>query len=226
MRRADRLFQLIEHLRGRRTLTARQLAERLHVSERTVYRDVGDLVAGGVPIQGEAGIGYQLRRGFDLPPIMFNRDELEALVLGARLVTALGGKSLAQSAELALNKIEAVLPAARRKELALPRLYAPGFANDARRTAALDTIRTAINEHRILNIDYIREDGAVSSRSVRPLALYYWPPNWLLAAWCELREDFRNFRTDRIRSAAALDKTFNDEPGKTFEDFLRSLPAE
>lgn len=226
MRRADRLFQLIEHLRGRRTLTARQLAERLHVSERTVYRDVGDLIASGVPIAGEAGIGYQLRRGFDLPPIMFDRDELEALVLGARLVKALGGQSLAQSADLALNKIEAVLPAARRKELELPRLYAPSFAIDTRRTEPLDAIRRAINDHRLLRIDYTRDDGAASSRSLRPLALYYWPPHWLLAAWCELRADFRNFRTDRIQSMTVTDTTFNDEPGKTFEDFLRSIPSE
>lgn len=226
MRRADRLFQLIEHLRGRRTLTARQLAERLHVSERTVYRDVGDLIASGVPIEGAAGIGYQLRRGFDLPPIMFDRDELEALVLGARLVKALGGQSLAQSADLALNKIEAVLPAARRKELELPRLYAPRFAIDTRRTEPLDTIRRAINAHHVLRIDYTREDGTSSSRSLRPLALYYWPPHWLLAAWCELRQDFRNFRTDRIRAAALTDTVFSDEPGKTFEDFLRSVPAE
>lgn len=224
MRRADRLFQLIEHLRGRRTLTARQLAERLHVSERTVYRDVGDLIASGVPIEGEAGIGYQLRRGFDLPPIMFDRDELEALVLGARLVKALGGNALAQSAELALDKIEAVLPAARRNEMALPRLYAPRFAIDARRTESLDTIRRAINDHRVLRIDYVREDGAASSRALRPLALYYWPPHWLLAAWCELRQDFRNFRTDRIQGVTVTDTPFADEPGKTFEDFLRSIP--
>jgi predicted DNA-binding transcriptional regulator YafY len=226
MRRADRLFQLIEQLRGRRTTTARQLAERLHVSERTIYRDVGDLVASGVPIEGEAGVGYVMRRGYDLPPIMFDRDELEALVLGARLVKALGGKSLADSADLALNKIDAVLPTARKSELATSRLFAPHFAVKARDIAGLDLIRSALNSRHVLELGYTREDGATSTRTIRPLALYYWPPHWLLAAWCELRQDFRSFRTDRIVEAKIGAATFVDAPGKTFEDFLRSIPNE
>lgn len=224
MRRADRLFQIIEHLRGRPAVTARELAQRLEVSERTIYRDVSDLMTSGVPIEGAAGVGYALRRGFDLPPIMFDAQELEALVVSARLGRALGGAELAESAERALRKIEAVLPEARRRELDAPQMFAPSFAVNPRSTAQLDLVRRAIADRRLLSLAYVRADGENSTRVVRPLAMVYWPPNWLLAAWCELRGDFRSFRTDRFQTVEALEQTFVDEPGKTFDDYLRGLP--
>jgi len=224
MRRADRLFQIIEHLRGRPAVTARELAGRLEVSERTVYRDIRDLMSSGVPIEGAAGVGYALRRGFDLPPIMFDARELEALVVSARLGRALGGAELAEAAERALRKIEAVLPDARRRELEAPQMFAPSFAVNPRSTAQLDLVRRAIADRKRLALAYVRQDGESSTRVIRPLAILYWPPNWLLAAWCELRGDFRTFRTDRFEGVEALDQTFVDEPGRTFDDYLRGLP--
>jgi predicted DNA-binding transcriptional regulator YafY len=226
MRRADRLFQIIEHLRGRASITARELSEQLEVSERTIYRDIQDLMKSGVPIEGAAGVGYALRRGFDLPPIMFDGAELEALVVSARLVQALGGDGLAEAALRALHKIEAVLPAARRHELNASRLFAPREAVNPRSTAQLDLVRRAIAARRLIALDYVRQDGERSRREIRPLAIVYWPPNWLLAAWCELRRDFRTFRTDRIQAAELLERTYRDEPGTTFDDYLRGLPDE
>ncbi|WP_140054401.1 helix-turn-helix transcriptional regulator, partial [Oceanospirillum sanctuarii] len=125
MRRADRLFQIIQYLRNRRLTTAKWLAEKLEVSERTIYRDIQDLMLSGVPIEGEAGVGYVLRRGFDIPPIMFTKDEIEALVIAARMAKTWAGTKLARSTENALDKIEAVLPDNLKKELAKPRLYTP-----------------------------------------------------------------------------------------------------
>lgn len=223
MRRADRLFQIIELLRGRRLTTARTLAERLEVSERTIYRDVRDLVLSGVPIEGEAGVGYALRKGFDLPPLMFDREELEALVLGARFVQTWGGAALSEAARRALVKIEAVLPADRRQDLRRSRLFALDFNVPAQLTATMDAVRDAINTRQVLHMDYRREDGETSSREVRPLGLYFWGAVWTLAAWCELRRDFRNFRVDRISNARAAGRTFVDEPGKTLDDFLRTI---
>src|SRR5690606_36073710 len=127
MRRADRLFQIIQFMQGRRLVTARQLAERLEVSERTIYRDVQDLVLSGVPIDGEAGVGYVLRGGFHLPPLMFTPRAMEALVVGARMIDAWGGDKLAAAAKDALAKIDAVLPPKLKAEPEKPRIFAPAF---------------------------------------------------------------------------------------------------
>jgi predicted DNA-binding transcriptional regulator YafY len=226
MRRADRLFQIIELLRGKQAVTARKLAQQLHVSERTVYRDVADLIASGVPIEGEAGVGYLLRRGFDLPPIMFDRDEIDAVVTGARLVQALAGQDLGAAAERVVAKVEAVLPAPRRAELQASRVYASSFAVRQDVTRLLDRVRGAINRQQIIQMDYTREDGTDSTRSIRPLSLMYWPPNWLMGGWCELRQDFRVFRLDRVRQLEVMSRTFVEEPGRSFADFMRRLQEE
>jgi predicted DNA-binding transcriptional regulator YafY len=223
MRRADRLFQIIELLRGRRLSTARTLADRLEVSERTIYRDIRDLMLSGVPIEGEAGVGYALRKGFDLPPLMFDREELEALVLGARLAQVWGGSALSEAARRALIKIEAVLPADRRQEVRHSRLFALDFNVPAQLTATMDVLRDAIYRREVLQLEYRREDGETSIREVRPLALYFWGAVWTLAAWCELRRDFRNFRVDRISRAGLAGGTFVEEAGKTLDDFLRQI---
>jgi predicted DNA-binding transcriptional regulator YafY len=223
MRRADRLFQLIELLRGRRLVTARTLAERLEVSERTVYRDVRDLMLSGVPIEGEAGVGYALRKGFDLPPLMFDREELEALVLGARFAQTWGGAKLSDAARRALVKIEAVLPADRRHDIRRSRMYAVDLNVPPQIVATMDAVRDAINAQQVLKMDYRREDGETSSREVRPLALYFWGAVWTLAAWCELRADFRSFRVDRISNACNAGRPFSDEAGKTLDDFMRTI---
>lgn len=219
MRRADRLFQIILYLRRRRVATARDLAQALEVSERTIYRDIQELSACGLPIEGAAGVGYRVRRGFDLPPLMFDREELQALRLGARMVRSWADPDLSQAAGNALRKIEAVLPA----DLDDPgeALYAPSLRPYPVRLVGL--LRHAVTEHRKARFAYSREDGAASLRTVWPLGLFYWGAVWTLAAWCEMREDFRNFRLDRIDEAEITDESFPLQPGRTLDDFLAKV---
>ena len=223
MRRADRLFQIVQHLRGGRLVTAKMLSERLEVSERTIYRDVADLMASGVPIDGEAGVGYILRSGFDLPPLMFSRDELAALTLGARFVKAWGGARLALAAEEALVKIAAVLPEKEKRFGLETNLFAIGFGLPDEVRRVVDHLDVAIRERRRVHIVYDALDGEGSERDLRPLGLYHWGKVWTLAAWCELRTDFRNFRADRITAIADCGDRFRDEPGRTLRDFLRQM---
>ncbi len=199
MRRADRLFQIVQYLRGGRLLTARNLAERLEVSDRTIYRDIADLVGAGVPIEGEAGVGYLMRSGFDLPPLMFTRDEIVALVAGARMLQAWGGANMAAAAQEALVKIDAVLPDAERQRAASVRIHAipaPEMAPDLRQR--LDALERMVDEHRRIEIAYRDAADRQTRRHLRPLGLWFWGKVWTLVAWCELRDDFRMFRIDRI----------------------------
>ena len=204
-------------------ITARELAERLEISERSVYRDIRDLMASGVPIDGAAGVGYVLRRGFDLPPLMFTREEIEALVVGARLVMSWTDGKLARAAEQVLEKVQVVLPAAQSAKMTEVPLYAPDFNISPSLTAAMAPLRLAIEQKHKTRFSYTRADGADSERTVRPLALFYWGSAWTLAAWCELRDDFRNFRLDRISGLMILDEIFQPESGCTFEDFYRRI---
>jgi predicted DNA-binding transcriptional regulator YafY len=220
MRRADRLFRLVQLLRGGRLTTARRLAERLEVSERTVYRDVRDLLLSGVPIEGEAGVGYVLRAGFDLPPLMFERAEIEAVVLGTRMARAWGGARLAQAAEAALRKIEAVLPQGLRDRVDGTRLYAPpGQRMEEGLRRNLDLLHEAVGARRRVAFAYTNADATHTERQVRPLGLFFWGGVWTLAAWCELRGDFRTFRVDRM-VAPCLAEPFPREPGRAFEDYM------
>lgn len=223
MRRADRLFQIVQLLRGGRLVTARALSERLEVSERTIYRDVADLMATGVPIDGEAGVGYLLRSGFDLPPLMFTRDELAALTLGARFVKAWSGARLALAAEEALVKIEAVLPEREKRAVAETNLYAMGFGLPDEVRGTVDLLELAIRERRRVHVAYQSLDGEATERDLRPLGLYHWGKVWTLASWCELRTDFRHFRVDRIVAIAECGDRFRDEPGRTLRDLLRRM---
>lgn len=224
MRRADRLFRLLLELRRGRVVTARELARRLEVSERTVYRDVADLSASGVPIAGEAGVGYRLR-GFELPPLMFDRDEVEALALGARAAEAWGDAALAAAARSALAKIEAALPRGRERLVEETRLFVPTWGEKPGEKIPLGELRRAIRDRRKVRLDYRDEAGRASERIVRPLALAFYPPVWLLTAWCELRVAFRNFRLDRIAGAVTSGETFADEPGKTLADYLATFES-
>jgi predicted DNA-binding transcriptional regulator YafY len=223
VRRADRLFQIVQHLRGRRLTTAAQLAGWLEVSERTVYRDIRDLSLSGVPVEGEAGVGYRLSKGFDLPPIMFSLDEVEALVAGARIVEAWGGPTLAAHARAALSKIALALPEARREEIARSRLFAPGFHVRPEAAASLETVRQAILQRRKLRASYTDSAQRTSQRTLRPLAIYFWGTTWTLAAWCESRHDFRNFRLDRIGTIEMLPDTFEETAGRTLDDFIEAM---
>jgi len=223
MRRADRLFDIIEFLRRhKRVVTAAELAEVLEVSVRTIYRDVADLQASRVPIEGEAGLGYMLRSGYELPPLMFSEDEIEALVFGARMVRAWGDQSFTQSADAALAKIRAVLPARLNEVADASRItVAKSRTEDkAAFNAHLTPIRRAIRERRKLDINYESLADASTSRRIRPLGLAFFGPFWMLASWCELRRDFRTFRIERITTLKVTSETFRDEPGKTMEDFL------
>lgn len=223
MRRADRLFQIVQHLRGGRLVTARRLSERLEVSERTIYRDIADLQSTGVPIDGEAGVGYILRQGFDLPPLMFTRDEIVALVAGARMVRGWGGIAMARAAEEALVKIGAVLPDAERERIARMEIHAPSMQLGPRDRERLDLLQQAVEGRVVLSIRYLDEQQRVSERDVRPLGLWFWGKVWTLAAWCELRNEFRTFRIDRIAGAEENGKRFRPEPGKTLADFYRQM---
>ncbi len=199
MRRADRLFQIVQYLRGGRLVTAAQLAARLEVSERTIYRDIADLIGSGVPVEGEAGVGYVMRGGYDLPPLMFTQDEIVALVAGARLIRAWGGLSMAAAAEEALVKINAVLPDSARARAEGVQIHALNYDGiDTATRERLDQIEEAINSRTRIDIDYTKDGGASDPRVLRPLGLFFWGKVWTLVAWCELRGDFRNFRVDRI----------------------------
>jgi predicted DNA-binding transcriptional regulator YafY len=227
MRRADRLFQIVQMLRARRVTTAQHLADALEVSERTIYRDVRDLMVSGVPIEGEAGVGYALPRSFDLPPLMFGKQEIEALVLGARLVKSWSDAELAEAAGSALVKIEAVLPERLRSKLEEITLFAPNYRGEPRAFAAnLPALRGAILERRKVRFAYTRADEQRSERTVRPVGLFFWGYNWTLTAWCELRDDFRSFRVDRIAGLALRDETFEPEPGKTLADYLERMTGD
>ena len=221
MRRADRLFQIVQYLRGGRLITAAQLAERLEVSERTIYRDIADLQSTGVPVDGEAGVGYVMREGFDLPPLMFTNDEITALVAGARLIRAWGGMEMARAAEEALVKIDAVLPDAVRSRAQTVGIHAIAPEMTDVLKARLDRVDRAISNRLPLKIVYTREDGAGSERTVRPLSVWFWGKVWTLITWCELREDFRMFRLDRIVEMTEQEVPFRQERGKTLQDFFR-----
>jgi predicted DNA-binding transcriptional regulator YafY len=226
MRRADRLFRIVQMLRSGRLKTARALAERLQVSERTIYRDVRDLQLAGQPIEGEAGVGYTLRREFDLPPLMFTPEELTALVLGARLVKAWGGAESALAAGAALARIEAVLPEKLANSLDAILMYVPGFQMSQALRRLLDRVHAACAARRVIGFGYTRLNGEPSQRTVRPLALYCWSGTWTLVAWCEMRKDFRTFRLDRIAQCEFLDRTFEQRRGQRLKDYLKLMQSD
>jgi predicted DNA-binding transcriptional regulator YafY len=229
MRRADRLFQLVQLLRQSRLVTAQRLAEELEVSERTVYRDVRDLTLNGVPIRGEAGVGYALAHGFDLPPLMFSEEELEALILGARVVQGYADPALARAADSVLAKVEMVLPERLRPRMGSRDLMVPVLhmnASDKRSAVPqLGTLRESLRSHRRVRFAYVDASGKATSRVVRPLSLAFWGRIWSMASWCETRKDFRSFRVDRMKSIE-LGAPFEEEPEKNLDAFIRHVTAE
>jgi len=199
MSRTSRLFNLMDALRARRRpVTAAELAGELSVSVHTVYRDVQTLIGLGAPIDGGAGVGYLLRAGFFLPPLMFGEEELEALVLGARWVQGQGDPALARAADSALAKIATASPRDLRDRIAETGLWAPRLRRPAEQGAGLRIVREAIRREHKLRIRYISIAGAETDRLVWPVALVFFEGARLVAAWCELRGDFRHFRADRI----------------------------
>lgn len=210
MRRTERLFAIIQILRrARAPITASAMAEELETSLRTVYRDVAELTAQRVPVRGEAGVGYMLESGFDMPPLMLTPDEIEAAVLGARWVAGRGDPALARAANDLVAKIGAVIPSHLRPFLldgALTTPERPGrVVPDSLDVAR---VRASIRSQTKVRLTYRDEADVETRRTVWPVAIAYYETVRLLAAWCELREDFRHFRTDRVSEAEFLDDRY------------------
>lgn len=224
MRRTDRLFEILQLFRGGRLLLGRDIADRLEVSLRTVYRDIETLVASGIPIDGERGVGYVLREPIFLPPMTLTSEELRALHLGVEVVRQTGDAELAGAAERLVGKIAAVLPSDRRTLRPLQDLavYASIAAVPCEQLGAL---RRAVAERRVVEIGYRSADGALTVRRIRPLQTEYWGRVWTCPAWCELRDAFRVFRVDRVEACAETGDTFALEPGRTYADYLATLQA-
>jgi predicted DNA-binding transcriptional regulator YafY len=205
MRRADRLFQLMLLLQEGKVRTARYLAEKLEVSDRTIYRDISDLVGSGIPIDGEAGVGYLLRNEYRLPPLMFNTEELKALALGALMVRAWSDKKLASVTNTAIRKIESVLPEKLKADIHLQDIIVPGFQMTELASLNLGQIREAIGANSKLKIEYRSLKDEVTTRTIWPLLLYFWGNKWTLGAYCEVRSGFRSFRIDLIQMLEAAE---------------------
>src|SRR5262245_30610546 len=225
MRRADRLFDVIQLLRtAKKPVTAAALAEELEVTVRTVYRDVATLQSRRVPIEGAAGVGYVLRKGFDLPPLMFTIDEVEAIAVGARLVRRLRDKELQRAAGRVLDKVTVVLPESLRGHVADAPIYVSrGDAKDPQVDVA--QVRSAIRDRRKMRLVYVDEKGHRTRRTVWPLAMAYYVDVTVLGAWCELRRDLRNFRVERIAASRVLAARFQDHNGRLLTQWL-ALPKE
>lgn len=221
MRRADRLFALVQLIRGRRLSTAAWLAERLQVSSRTVYRDVADLQGQGVPIEGEAGVGYRLGRGFELPPLMFTVDEARALARASRLAQQWLDPAMALAASDAMSRVMSVLPQGVRAEVESQQWMVAPVGLEPELGRRLQVLREAAQARRWVELHYRDLNDRRSERRVRPLGCFYWGKVWTLAAWCEWRRDFRNFRIDRMEAVTVCDEVFSAEPGKTLADLLR-----
>ncbi len=220
MRRTDRLFDLIQILRDGRLHTARDMAAALEVSTRTIWRDMATLIASGLPVEGERGLGYMLREPITLPPLTLTPDEVQALTLGLQLAAQGADPSLTRAADSLRGKIAAVLPGGAMTATNDDTWVFPG-AEAIAAARHLPTLRRAIRQHERVKITYADADGRVSARPLRPLVLEFWGRVWTLAAWCETRGDFRSFRVDRIQSLAATGQTFPDDPGTTLADWRR-----
>ena len=224
MRRTDRLFELIQLFRNGRLWRGQDLADRLEVSVRTIYRDIDTLVASGVPVEGARGVGYLLRAPIFLPPLTLSAEELEALYLGVEQVRRTGDPALSAAATKLRGKIDAVVGEARRDEAgqSAVSILAPRPAEEQ---THLPLLRQAVRARALVALEYLSLKDAPTQRIVRPLNLQFWGPTWTLAAWCEMRCDFRVFRADRIQRAETGIGTFRDEPGKTYADFMARMAA-
>jgi len=218
MRRAERLFRLVNELRSRDISRAEDLAAYFEISVRTIYRDIAHLQASGLPIEGEAGVGYLLRPGFDLPAMTFTYEQLDALAMGLSFVETAGDSSLSQAAHEVRAKLQASLPDPHKRKLE----NAPFFAGrrDGRASPITKTVRRAIREANVLKLSYRDAETNLSSRRVRPLAIWVFTDGWLFAAWCELRNDFRAFRIDRIETIKETGDQFIDNSEQNLQAYI------
>jgi len=223
VRRADRLFQIVQYLRSRRLTTAEWLAEKLEVSARTVYRDIADLSASGVPLEGEAGVGYVLRHKMDLPPLMFDRKELSAIELGLRFVSVYSSRSLSKAASSAMSKVRTSLPRTTSHSVTTLPLFVPNKASI--KTPVHDLVLSAVDEHKKIRLRYKDVKATESERVIWPLGVFFWGSGWTVLAWCELRQDFRSFRLERITDLKYLNEPYPDEPGRRLTDYFRMMES-
>lgn len=224
MRRAERLFRLVQELRSRDISRAEDLASHFEISVRTIYRDIAHLQASGLPIEGAAGIGYLLRPGFDLPAMTFTYEQLDALAVGLAFVETAGDTSLAEAARDARAKIQASLPDSKNRDLQ----QAPFFVarRDGRASPLTKQVRIAVREKKKIQLRYRDGKGSITDRCVWPLAIWSFTDGWLFAAWCELRRDFRAFRIDRIIGLRSTGDRFGDDSDKNLEAYkdARKIP--
>ena len=218
MRRAERLFRLVDEMRARGVSRADDLAAQFEVSVRTIYRDIAHLQASGLPIEGEAGVGYLLRPGFDLPSVTFTYDQVDALAVGFSFVENSGDPVLAAAAREARAKIQASMPQPEARKLT----DAPYFA--VRRSTAAppyaDLLREAIRRRQVVQMLYEDGKGERSERRVRPLAIWSFAEGWMFSGWCELRQDFRTFRFDRIADLTVTEERFEEDEATSLRAFM------
>ena len=220
MRRADRLIRIVQYLRSRqRAVTGKQIAEEFGICTRTVYRDMQALMDSHVPISSEAGVGYVIDKRYYMPPVAFDIDELEAIGLGIAMVRQWTDDEFAKKAASAFEKMHDVLPTEIQKEMQQITTYSIPDTKLVPWTVSFSQLRDSIRESRKIRVAYADERGRKSERMLRPLALIFATPVWVLAAWCESRQDFRNFRLDRIRQMEVSDETFETEPDKNLDAY-------
>lgn len=223
MRRTDRLFDLIQILRDGRLHRGKDLAERLGISVRTLYRDMDTIIASGIPVEGERGLGYMMTAPITLPPLNLTLTELEALHLGLAVVSKAADEELQRAAATLSEKVDAVLPEDRSAPASGWGFAVYPFAEAARGFVHMAPLRAAIRSRRKVDLRYLAPDKKATERRVRPLQMEYWGRVWTLTGWCELRNDFRVFRVDRIATLDISFDTFEEEPGKTLADYLDQL---
>ena len=218
MRRAERLFRLVNEMRSRSVCRAEDLAARFEVSTSTIYRDIAHLQSSGLPIDGEPGVGYLLRQGFDLPNVTFTHDQVEALAVGLAFVERTGDPDLASAAREARAKLQSSMPNPEERKLA----DAPYFSLHRKRDAPdlASAVREAIRDREILEISYWNGTGTRSTRRLRPLVVWDMAEGWMVSAWCELRQDFRTFRSDRIDALARTGEHFEADEARGLAAFL------
>lgn len=220
MRRAERLFRLVNEMRTRRISRAEDLASLFEVNIRTIYRDIAHLQASGVPIEGAAGVGYLLRPGFDLPNLTFSHDQIAALAVGLSFVESKGDAVLASAAREARAMIQAGLPEPEARRLADAPYFAVRGQDLPSDPAPVTLLRRAIRDRLVVQIAYADGQAVASMREVQPLAIWSMAEGWMFSGWCLLRQDFRTFRLDRIGHIAATGAVFADDPARGLQAFL------
>ena len=228
MRRADRLFQIIQILRRarRRPTTADEIAGELEISKRSVYRDIAQLIAQRVPVRGEAGIGYVLEDGFHMPPLMLTPEELEAALLGAQWVSGRGDRALARAASDFIAKIGAVIPERLQPYIIEPTLTSPNTSMIVPDAIDTERVRAAIHAQTKIVLFYRDESSRETERTIWPIGIGYFAHVRCIIAWCELRQAFRSFRTDRVREALFLEQRYPQARTRLRADYRKQMMEE